>query len=112
MKRLTPNSKFVDYQPKIGTYSVEQIKEQCKKYGLVPAEIRTREDWDSIDKSGIGGVVESEGDSEGGTADYFYVIGMDDSDEFGKIRYGCSGDALTFAMFYGGAKSDIVIKKR
>lgn len=101
VKRLTPTSKFVDYQPTANYYSAKEIKEQCKKFGLFPAEIRTREDWDSVEKSGIGGVI-SDGDKDvpgGSSKSYFYVLGMDDSEEAGKIRYNSDGSPLTFSMF-------------
>ncbi|CAL8137660.1 unnamed protein product [Orchesella dallaii] len=93
---LSPDSKYVAYEPTNSSFSIDQIKSHCIKFGLVPAEVRSPDDWDSIRKSGIDGVIQGD---PGDTTDQFYAIGMDDSEEAGKIRYNSDDGELLFSMF-------------
>jgi len=105
VRLLSPNSKYVAYEPTNTTFSIDQIKSHCIKFGLVPAEVRTPEDWESIRKSGIVGNVQ--GDPSDKT-DHFYAIGMDDSEEAGKIRYNSDDGELLFSMFSPEGKTPLV----
>ncbi|ODM90672.1 hypothetical protein Ocin01_16009, partial [Orchesella cincta] len=93
---ISPKSKYVAYEPTNTSFSIEEIKSHCIKFGLIPAEVRSPEDWESIRKSGIDGLIQGD---PGASKDFFYAIGMDDSEEKGKIRYNSDDGELLFSMF-------------